>query len=80
MTIHAQPGAPLTAAEIEALHYAAHGYTSEQTARRLGRSRKAILDRTAAARTKLGARSTTHAVVLAHQTGQLDLADYPTAS
>ncbi|MFJ9448193.1 response regulator transcription factor [Kitasatospora sp. NPDC101235] len=74
MTIHAQPGAPLTAAEIEALNYAANGYTSEQTARRLGLSRKSILDRTAAARRKLGAHSTTHAVVLAYRTGQLALA------
>ncbi|MFF1790777.1 LuxR C-terminal-related transcriptional regulator [Kitasatospora sp. NPDC058243] len=73
MTVHARPGAPLTAAEIEALALAADGYTSEQTARRLGISRKAVLDRTSASRRKLGARSTTHAVVLAYRTGQLNL-------
>ncbi|MFE2407058.1 LuxR C-terminal-related transcriptional regulator [Kitasatospora sp. NPDC059408] len=73
MTIKAHPGQPLSPGEIEALRYAADGYTSEQTARRLGLSRNAILDRTQGARIKLGARSTTHAVVLAHQAGQLDL-------
>ncbi|MFB7908143.1 LuxR C-terminal-related transcriptional regulator [Kitasatospora sp. NPDC056076] len=73
MTLTARPGQALTAVEIEALLYAAQGFTSEQTARRLGISRNAVLDRTQGARIKLGARSTTHAVVLAHQTGQLDL-------
>jgi DNA-binding CsgD family transcriptional regulator len=69
----ALPGQPLTPGEIEALRYAADGYTAEQTAHRLSLSRQAILTRTASARQKLGARSTTHAVVLAHQTGQLRL-------
>lgn len=73
MTFNAQLGQPLTPGEIDALRLAAHGYTSDQTARRLGLTRPAILTRTSSARTKLGARSTTHAVVLAHQTGQLDL-------
>jgi DNA-binding CsgD family transcriptional regulator len=73
MTFTAQPGQPLTPGEIDALRLAADGYTSQQTARRLGLSREAVLTRTASARTKLGARSTTHAVVLAHQTGQLHL-------
>jgi DNA-binding CsgD family transcriptional regulator len=73
MTLTARPGQPLSAVEIEALRYAADGYTAEQTARRLGISRQAVLTRTYSSRTKLGARSTTHAVVLAHQTGQLDL-------
>ncbi|MCG6493410.1 helix-turn-helix domain-containing protein [Kitasatospora sp. A2-31] len=72
MTFNAQPGQALTRVEIEALALAADGYTSEQTARRLGISREAVLTRTASARRKLGARSTTHAVVLAHRTGQLD--------
>jgi DNA-binding CsgD family transcriptional regulator len=72
MTIKAQLGQPLSDVEVEALQYAADGYTSEQTAHRLHISRSAVLDRTQAARVKLGARSTTHAVVLAHQSGQLD--------
>lgn len=73
MTFNARPGQSLTPGEIDALRLAADGCTSEQTARRLGVSRQAILTRTQSARVKLGARSTTHAVVLAHQTGQLDL-------
>ncbi|MER5350620.1 LuxR C-terminal-related transcriptional regulator [Kitasatospora sp. NPDC002551] len=73
MTLNARPGQLLTEAEIEALHYAAEGLTAAQTARRLGVSRNAILNRTAAARTKLRARSTAHAIVLAYRTGQLDL-------
>ncbi|MFB7671657.1 LuxR C-terminal-related transcriptional regulator [Kitasatospora purpeofusca] len=77
MTLTARPGQPLTAVEVEALQYAAEGHTAEQTARRLRISRAAVLDRTAAARTKLQARSTTHAVVLAYRTGQLDLDGQP---
>ncbi|MFE5582526.1 LuxR C-terminal-related transcriptional regulator [Kitasatospora sp. NPDC056531] len=74
MTLTARPGVPLTAAEIEALALTADGYTSHQIAHRLGITRSAVLDRTAAARTKLRARTTTHAVVLAYRTGQLGLA------
>lgn len=72
MTLRAHPGQPLTAVEVEALALTADGLTSDQIARRLHISRSAILDRTQAARVKLRARSTTHAVVLAHQSGQLD--------
>nr|BEK68822.1 hypothetical protein KPHV_60490 [Kitasatospora purpeofusca] len=71
--MNARPGQPLNRTEIQALQYAADGFTAEQTARRLGISRNTVLDRTQSARRKLSARSTTHAVVLAHQTGQLDL-------
>jgi DNA-binding CsgD family transcriptional regulator len=73
MSHNARPGAALTAAEVEALALTADGFTTHQIAHRLNITRSAVLDRTAAARTKLRARSTTHAVVLAYRTGQLDL-------
>ncbi|MEU8920368.1 LuxR C-terminal-related transcriptional regulator [Kitasatospora sp. NPDC048545] len=73
MTFNARPGQALTRAEIDTLRLAADGCTINQTAHSLNITRAAVVNRTQSARTKLGARSTTHAVVLAHQTGQLDL-------
>jgi DNA-binding CsgD family transcriptional regulator len=59
------PTAPLTDSELDALRLAASGYTSRQIAHRLGTTERGIHLRIKAATAKLGARSRTHAVVIA---------------
>jgi DNA-binding NarL/FixJ family response regulator len=56
---------PLSAGELAALQLAASGYTSRQIAHRLGTTEQGIHLRLKSATTKLGARSRTHAVVIA---------------
>ena len=56
---------PLTDGELDALRLAASGYTSRQIANRLNTTEVGIHLRLKSAATKLGARSRTHAVVIA---------------
>lgn len=56
---------PLSEGEIAALRLAAAGYTSRQIAVRLGTTEQGIHLRLKSAAVKLGARSRTHAAVLA---------------
>lgn len=58
-------GQPLTAGQLAALRLAASGYTSKQIAHRLDATEQAIHLRLKEAQTRLGARSRTHAVVIA---------------
>jgi len=63
----------MTSGERQALMLAARGWTSYASARYLGLSEKAVKCRLASLRVKLGARNTTHAVVLALQMGLVSL-------
>jgi DNA-binding NarL/FixJ family response regulator len=58
-------GQPLTAGQIAALRLAASGYTSRQIANRLGTTEQGVHLRLKEAAVRLGARSRTHAVVIA---------------
>lgn len=60
-----RPGSPLSQGELDALKLTASGYTSKQIARRLGTTEQGIHLRLRSAVIKLGARSRTHAVVIA---------------
>ncbi|MGW4603693.1 response regulator transcription factor [Streptomyces sp. NPDC004532] len=64
---HLSPG------QLVALHLAASGYTSRQIAARLNTTEPAIHIRLSTAATSLGARSRTHAVVIALARGLLRL-------
>lgn len=59
------PNGPLSAGELAALQLAASGYTSRQIAGRLGTTERGIHLRLKYAADKLGARSRTHAAVIA---------------
>ena len=58
-------GMPLTAGQVAALRLAASGYTSQQIATRLNTTERGIHLRLKDAAVRLGARSRTHAVVIA---------------
>ncbi|MCX5598387.1 helix-turn-helix transcriptional regulator [Streptomyces phaeochromogenes] len=58
-------GMPLSAGELAALRLAASGYTSKQIATRLNTTEQGIHLRLKSAAVKLGARSRTHAAVIA---------------
>ncbi|WP_442803627.1 helix-turn-helix transcriptional regulator [Streptomyces pseudogriseolus] len=58
-------GMPLSPGQLAALRLAADGYTSRQIATRLGTTEQGVHLRLKEAQTRLGARSRTHAVVIA---------------
>lgn len=58
-------GQPLSAGQLAALQLAASGYSSRQIARRLNTTEQGIHLRLKEAAIRLGARSRTHAVVIA---------------
>ncbi|MEU5772661.1 LuxR C-terminal-related transcriptional regulator [Streptomyces venezuelae] len=58
-------GQPLTAGQLAALRLAASGYSSRQIAHRLDTTEQGIHLRMKEATVRLGARSRTHAVVIA---------------
>jgi DNA-binding CsgD family transcriptional regulator len=68
----AKPMQRLSWGEVEALCWAANGYTTKEIAVELGVSFDAVKTRLHRAMRKLGATSTTQAVALALVTGQLD--------
>ncbi|MFJ2697462.1 response regulator transcription factor [Streptomyces rochei] len=59
------PGQPLTPGQLAALRLAASGYTSRQIATRLHTTESGVHLRLKEATVRLGARSRTHAVVIA---------------
>ncbi|MFF7147528.1 hypothetical protein ACFZAO_05575 [Streptomyces griseoaurantiacus] len=65
-------GQPLTAGQLAALRLAAVGYSSREIATRLGSTETGMNRRFAEAAIRLGARSRTHAVVLAIRAGYID--------
>lgn len=73
------PHAPLSPGQVAALRLAASGYTSRQIALRLGATEQGIHLRLRAAAIHLGARSRTHAVVIALRRGLInpDDIEYP---
>jgi DNA-binding NarL/FixJ family response regulator len=58
-------GKPLSPGQLAALRLAASGYTSRQIASRLGSTERGIHLRLKEVQVRLGARSRTHAVVIA---------------
>lgn len=58
-------GKPLSPGQLAALRLAASGYTSRQIAHRLGTTERGVHLRLKEACVRLGARSRTHAVVIA---------------
>jgi DNA-binding NarL/FixJ family response regulator len=56
---------PLSPGQLAALRLAASGYTSQQIATRLGSTEQGVHLRLKEAQVRLGARSRTHAVVIA---------------
>lgn len=66
-------GQPLTPGQLDALRLAAAGYTSRQIAARIGSTEQGIHLRIKEATVRLGARSRTHAVVIALHRGLIDL-------
>jgi DNA-binding NarL/FixJ family response regulator len=62
-------GQPLSPGQLAALRLAASGYTSRQVATRLGTTEQAVHLRLKEAQVRLGARSRTHAVVIALSRG-----------
>jgi DNA-binding NarL/FixJ family response regulator len=58
-------GQPLSRGQLAALRLAASGYTSRQIANRLGTTEQGVHLRLKEAQVRLGARSRTHAVVIA---------------
>jgi DNA-binding NarL/FixJ family response regulator len=58
-------GQPLSDGQLAALRLAASGYTSRQIANRLGTTEQGVHLRLKEAQVRLGARSRTHAVVIA---------------
>jgi DNA-binding CsgD family transcriptional regulator len=68
---HWQPKLRLTHGETRALAYAAAGYTTPQAARLLGLGDETLKTQLKAAREKLGARNTTHAVAIAIRGGAI---------
>ena len=66
-------GQPLSEGQLAALRLAATGHTSQQIAARLGTTTTGINLRFAEAAVRLGARSRTHAVVLAIRHGYIDI-------
>lgn len=58
-------GQPLSPGQLAALRLAASGYTSRQIATRLGTTEQGVHLRLKEATVRLGARSRTHAVVIA---------------
>ncbi|MFE0794717.1 response regulator transcription factor [Streptomyces mutabilis] len=68
-------GQPLTPGQIAALRLAAAGYTSRQIAARLGSTETGVHRRFKEAAIRLGARSRTHAVVIALHRGLIRFDD-----
>lgn len=68
-----EPGTPLTASEIVVLNAIAAGYTDRQIARHNSLSAHTVGLYVRNAMRRLGGHSRTHAVVLAHQRGELPL-------
>lgn len=73
------PGQPLTPRQLAALQLAASGYSSRQIAHRLNTTEQGIHLRLKEAAYRLGARSRTHAVVIALRRRLIDFNDleYP---
>jgi DNA-binding CsgD family transcriptional regulator len=67
----------LTTAETTALAYLAEGYTLEEAAKALWKSRDTIKSQVASARMRLEARNVTHAVTLALRSGILATVEVP---
>jgi DNA-binding CsgD family transcriptional regulator len=65
----------LSPPELLALAYAAQGYTVDETAALVLKSPQTIKSQLMWSRLRLGARNTTHAVVIALRTGLLDSLD-----
>lgn len=59
----------LTPPERQALTFAARGYSTKETALELGKSAETVKAQLGIARLKLGARNSTHAVVIALDSG-----------
>lgn len=72
------PGMPLTDGQLDALRLAASGYTSRQIATRLDTTEQGIHLRLKDAAIRLGARSRTHAVVIALQRRLIRFAELET--
>ncbi|WP_309049065.1 LuxR C-terminal-related transcriptional regulator [Streptomyces sp.] len=72
-------GQPLSPGQLAALRLAASGYSSRQIAHRLGTTEQGIHLRLKEAAVRLGARSRTHAVVIALRRHliRFDDIDYP---
>ena len=66
---HTPEGSPLTFRELDSLRYASHGLTSEMTADALQIATDTVRQHREAARRKLLAKTTTHAVALAIRQG-----------
>jgi DNA-binding CsgD family transcriptional regulator len=75
-------GQPLSPGQLAALRLAASGYTSRQIATRLETTEQAVHLRLKEAQVRLGARSRTHAVVIALRRGviRFDELDLPQAT
>jgi DNA-binding NarL/FixJ family response regulator len=78
-------GQPLSPGQLAALRLAASGYTSRQIATRLGTTEDGVHLRLREAQVRLGARSRTHAVVIALRRAvirfdDLDIPDRRTAA
>lgn len=69
MRLPSHPGKPLSPGQLAALRLAASGYTSRQIATRLGSTERGVHLRMKEACTRLGARSRTHAAVIALRQG-----------
>jgi DNA-binding NarL/FixJ family response regulator len=68
-------GQSLTPGQVAALRLVAAGYTSRQIATRLSTTERGIHLRLKEAAVRLGARSRTHAVVIALRRGLIDFPD-----
>lgn len=64
-----------TAREREILSLSANGYTVDEIASELGRSRETIREAISSARARLGARNICHAVALALSTGEIQIGE-----
>jgi DNA-binding CsgD family transcriptional regulator len=62
----------LTATEVEILRWASHGLTDQMTAEAMGRSLDTVKNSGRAARAKLAAKNTAHAVAIALRLGLID--------
>lgn len=80
MTAPVRPRGVLIGPQLEALLYAANGFTSEQIAVKVGRSRDAVHLRLKYAAAQLGARSRTHAVAIAMARGLIKPGDIAAAA
>lgn len=62
---------PLTQTELSALQLAGRGYSMQESAHILRKSSETVKSQLGVARLKLGARNTTHAVVIALDAGYI---------